>query len=96
MHSGVCFFEAHFIFLHKLKCEKIITGGAFLTRRIKDNSVDRCELLDEIVTILDDYFLCEFRRIGDTQYLHFEDGDVYALNLIKCNNLNTEKDKGKT
>ena len=73
-------------------CKKIFRE-VINTKRLKDKSVERAELMDEIRDILDDYFNCEFSQIGETHYMHFADGDVYAINLVKCNNLNTETEE---
>ncbi|MDE6613717.1 MAG: hypothetical protein K2K28_04105 [Clostridia bacterium] len=72
--------------------QKIYTGGV-ITKRIKDKNVEKAELMEEIRDILDDYLDCEFTQCGETHYMNFADGDIYAISLVKCNNLTTEKEE---
>lgn len=53
---------------------------------IKDVTTQTAELMDEIIAILKDYFVCNFTHEGGIHYMNFSDGDIYAINLIKCNN----------
>lgn len=56
-------------------------------KRVKDGAVQRAELMDEIISVLGEYFSCKFTHEGEIHYMNFDDGDIYAINLVKCNNL---------
>ena len=75
----------------KYRVQKNIYGRCFITKRVKDSTVERAELMDEIMMVLRDYFDCEFTHEGEIHYMKFDDGDVYALNLVKCNNFTAEE-----
>lgn len=52
--------------------------------------------MDEIISVLGEYFLCKFTHVGEIHYMNFDDGDIYAINLVKCNNFpDGEKVEGK-
>lgn len=57
-------------------------------KRLKEKGIEKSELLEEIADILADYFNCKFTDDGELVYMDFDDGDKFALNLIKCNDSN--------
>ena len=53
-------------------------------KRLKEKDIEKAVLLEEIADILTDYFTCKFTKDGELVYMDFDDGDKFALNLIKC------------